>query len=185
MRNTMKRIVMLIGLMTALFVRCTTYDSAEVYHKNFRSGSHDLLQIEGFYTDTLRKSANTRAHLATLEVKPTFLYPDGSVWSANHYVQTGLFQPTNYKNPQYYSWGNYKIKGDTILIERFTLNPNSGAYERIILRGIMVLNGIKIIGRRERKMPEVSVNYDMVFMPFAAKPDPAGNWIRTKKKYNK
>jgi hypothetical protein len=49
----------------------------------------------------------------------------------------------------------------------------------------MVLNGIKIIGRRERKMPEVAVNYDMVFMPFASKPDPVGNWTRTKKKYNK
>lgn len=185
MHNTMKPIAISIGLLTTLLIGCTTYDNAEVYHKNFQPGSHTLLQVNGFYTDTLRKAANTSGHLSTLEVKPMFLYADGSAWSANHYVQTALFQPLQYNNPQDYSWGNYKIKGDTIFIERFTLNPNSGAYERIILRGIVVFNGIKIIGRRERKMPEVTVNYNMVFMPFSSYPDVTGNWIRSKKKYNK
>ncbi|GAB4140803.1 MAG: hypothetical protein Fur0041_16010 [Bacteroidia bacterium] len=180
----MKKLYIITSLFIIGMASCTTFDNAEIYHKNFSPGTHPLLRFDGYYSDTLRKKNNVSGNLSTMEVKPVYFYDNGSAFSYNNYSQAGLIN-SSVQDKSIGSWGNYLIKGDTLLLEKFVFNPNSGNHERIIMKGAIQEGRIIWVARKEHNESFKPVNYSMVFFPNASKPDVSGNWIRTKKKYNK
>lgn len=170
-------------LFLLLIVACTTYDSAIIYHKNFRPGSHPLLRFNGYYADTVRiaKNQSPYSDLPTAHsVKPVFFYADGSCFSANKYE--AVFTVNNSTTLDG-SWGNYLIKGDTIRVEKFQMVKSN--YRRIILKGVITTDKIHWLTRQEHNEAEKPVDYSIDFNPSKSKPDSLRNFTRTKEKYNK
>jgi hypothetical protein len=165
-----------------LLVTCTTYDSAIIYHKNFRPGYHPLLRFSGYYADSVRiiKSQYPYSDLPTTHaVKPVFFYSDGSCFSCDKYE--AVFTVNNSTSLQG-SWGNYLIKGDTIRIEKFQLVKSN--YRRIILKGVISADKIHWVTRQEHNEAAKPVDYSIDFNESKSKPDSLRNFIRTKEKYN-
>ncbi|HEU4717643.1 MAG TPA: hypothetical protein VFU15_07410 [Bacteroidia bacterium] len=171
----------LLPAVCALLVTCTTYDNAIIYHKNFTPGTNALLRFNGFYSDTLGPVEAKSAKQVTRKIKPVFFYADGSAFSTRDYQPSssaGLTSATGF-------WGNYRIIGDTILLEKFEEAEASSNLARIILKGVVHEGSIEWMARKDRNSDYQPVKYSIYFTPFAAKPDSTQNWIRTKKKYNK
>src|SRR5688572_15350676 len=107
-------------LVLLLLVTCTTYDSAIVYHKNFRPGTHPLLRFSGYYDDTARPPATVALPYLPPPAKPVFFYAEGSCFSTDNYVIAHNYVPELIRtNRLFGSWGNYLIKGDSITLEKF------------------------------------------------------------------
>lgn len=172
----MKRIF--VFTVVLFLVTCTTYDSALIYRKNHQPGTHPLLRFDGYYRDI-----NATDYTMSSRVKPFFFYTDGSTFVTEKSATEPVTEMWVKTAEASGSWGNYKIDGDTIYLERFLLNANN--YERIILKGAISKDQIRWIKRKERGEAYQPVDYTLTFTPFSAKPDSTKNWIRTKKKYNK
>ncbi len=172
----MKKKLLLISF-PILFAACSvTYDLPVMYKKNYVPGTHDLLRFDGYYTQELNDFK-----------KPFYLYRDGSVWFAEVMIMKATSDDVISKGDRaiQYSWGNYKIDGDTIYIERFNKQENTNNYRRITLKGIVQTDAIHWILREENRINPVVVNYDTKFQVTTSKPDSTGNWTRTREQYNK
>jgi hypothetical protein len=166
-------------LFLLLIVTCTTYDSAIIYHKNFRPGTHPLLRFDGYYDDTtsnIQKDANIPS------AKPVFFYSEGSSFSTDNHVATSTLPQLIKTNRLFGSWGNYLIKGDSITLEKF--QDIKSNYTRIILKGIISEKQIHWTSRSEHNESYKPVDYSIYFHPYSSKPDSLRNFIRTKEKYN-
>jgi hypothetical protein len=160
-----------------LFGACSvTYDLPVMYKKNYVPGTNILLRFDGYYTSGIEGTE-----------KPLFLYRDGSVWFGETYVTQSVAEiELAKKEPNLaHSWGNYKVDGDTILIERFNRQETTNNYRRIILKGIIQMDAIHWVSREENRLNPVVVNYDTKFHATTSKPDSTGNWTRTRAQYNK
>lgn len=161
-----------------LFIACSvTYDMPVIYKKNFQPGTHDSLRFDGYYTSEWDMQMTER-------VKPIFLYRDGSVWFGEELMHYDVAQETIKKGTSF-SWGNYKIDGDTIYIERFNLDKSTNNYRRVIIKGIVLSKQIKWIQREENRQNPVATAYKTNFMASTFKPDSSANWTRTRAQYNK
>lgn len=156
---------------------CVSYDQPQIYHKNFQPGTHPLLRFDGYYTSTFEAKMTERA-------KPLYFYRDGSVWCGESLIHMNSVDSLIRKGTPH-SWGNYKIDEDTITVERFFQEENTGNYNRIILRGVIQKDNIHWLTRRFHDGKGDSVNYDMKFIPHSFKPDSTLNWTRTRKQFNK
>jgi hypothetical protein len=172
----MKRVLVFAAVL--FLVTCTTYDNALIYKKNFQPGTHPLLRFDGYYRDV-----NSTDFTMSSRVKPFFFYTNGSVFVTEKATAEPFTEAWIRTSEASGSWGNYKIDGDTIYLERFLLNANN--YERIVLKGAISEGQIRWTKRKERGDAYQPVDYTLTFTPFSAKPDSTKNWIRTKKKYNK
>lgn len=169
-------------LFLVLLITCTTYDSAIIYHKNFRPGTHPLLRFNGYYDDTTRPAAMADVPYLPPPAKPVFFYAEGSCFSTDNNVIAPYLPELIRTNRLFGSWGNYLIKGDSITLEKFQeINSN---YTRIILKGVISENKIHWIRRSEHNESFKPVDYSIYFKPFPQKPDSLRNFIRTKRKYN-
>ena len=172
---------------TLLMIACSTYDSAVVYHKDFHPGNHPLLRFSGYYTDTIRfHGVNGNPEK---QVRPVFFYADGSVYAAdNYFAEDKFISAANLYGSGMTrivdgSWGNYLVKGDTIIMEKFQKIENN--YVRIIQKGLISENKIHWITRKYHREDYKPVDYSAFFMPYKVKPDSTKNFTRTLKIYNK
>jgi hypothetical protein len=175
-RSTQFTRITLIGI-CILFIACAvTYDMPVMYKKNYVPGTHALLQYDGYYY-----TGNERGY------SPMFLYRDGSVWFGEmRYLLTYLDIELAKKVPNVqYSWGNYQIDKDTIVVERFKLFSNTNNYRRITLKGIVRKDVINWFLYQENRMNPDTVNYNSVFKSYSPKPDSTKNWTRKRPQYNK
>jgi hypothetical protein len=166
-------------LFLLLIVTCTTYDSAIIYHKNFKPGTHALLRFDGYYDDT---TVNSQKDEYAPSVKPVFFYSEGSSFSTNNRVAASTLPQLIKTNRLFGSWGNYLVKGDSITLEKFQLIKSN--YVRIILKGFISEKQIHWTSRKEHNETFKPVNYSIYFQPFSSKPDSLRNFTRTKEKYN-
>lgn len=173
----MKFITVLFFLV--LIVTCTTYDSAIIYHKNFKPGSHTLLRFDGYYDDTTALRGNKE--LAS-SIKPIFFYSEGSVFSTDNSIEKSTLETLIKTHRLFGSWGNYLITGDSIQLEKFQHIKNN--YVRIILKGVISEKQIHWTSRKDHNEAFKPVDYSVYFQPFKFKPDSLRNFIRTKEKYN-
>ena len=155
---------------------CITYDPAIIYHKNFQPGTHPLLRFDGWYTPVVEWALYGR-------VKPIFFYRDGSVWFGEYMMSSDDVDSLAQTGAPH-SWGNYRINGDTIELERFSNGMTGNNYNRIILKGVIMQDEIEWITRTFHRNSPDSLRYPIIFQAHAAKPDSSLNWIRKKKKYN-
>jgi hypothetical protein len=162
-----------------LLIACTTYDSALIYHKNFKSGYHPLLRFDGYYDDT---TANAQTDLFSPGIKPVFFYSEGSSFSTDNSTPASSLAELIKTNRLKGSWGNYLIKGDSITLEKFQLIKSN--YQRIILKGIVSEKEIHWTSRKEHNEAFLPVNYSIYFKKLSPKPDSLRNFIRVKEKYN-
>lgn len=172
----MKKFIFSIYLVTFITACSVTYDLPVMYRKNYVPGTNSLLHYDGYYTQELGDFK-----------KPFYLYRDGSVWFAEVMIMNATSDATIAKGDGsiQYSWGNYKVDGDTILIERFNKQENTNNYRRITLKGIVQTDAIHWIQREENRMNPVAINYETKFHPTTSKPDSTGNWTRTRPQFNK
>lgn len=159
-----------------LFYACVSYDKPLIYHKNFQPGTHPLLRFDGYYT-------TTSTYLLNGKIRLVFFYRDGSVWFAEQDIPAANVDVI-YSSATVHSWGNFQIKADTILLERFVQEANTGNFNRVILKGIVKTESIQWVQRTYHKSNPDSVNYDMIFQPHGRKPDSTQNWTRTRRQYN-
>jgi hypothetical protein len=174
--------VLIIFSVLIFFVTCETYDASLIYHKNFEPGTHSLLRLDGYYSDSI-PGLSEQNGIKTKLVKPVFLYSNGSAFATNNNTsETDL--PTLVKtNRLFGSWGNYLVSADTILFERFQKIENN--YVRIILRGIISKDQIHWTARKYHREKFKPVDYSIFYHPFSAKPDSTQNFTRTLEIYNK
>lgn len=156
---------------------CISYDQPVIYHKNFQPGTHTLLRCDGYYTPEWDMNMTER-------VKPVYFYSNGSVWFGEELCQYNVVNES-VKKGLAHSWGNYKIAGDTIYIERFQKKENSDNYNRVTLKGVISTDNIKWVQREEDRMNPVAVSYTTIFKANSYKPDSTQNWTRTRVQYNK
>ncbi len=163
-----------IWLLSISLVACSvTYDVPLMYKKNYVPGTHALLRFDGYYLQPA--SANM--------VKPIYFYRDGSAFVYEIGWDSTATSGIPHTTPA--SWGNYKIDGDTIVLERFNFEQNTNNYRRITLKGVVLNNSIKwILREQNRQNPDV-LNYETKFRAANEKPDSSGNWTRTRPQYNK
>lgn len=157
-----------------LLAGCVSYDAPHLYKKNFVPGTHELLRFDGWYLQPSSKSGF---------IKPVFLYSNGSVWFGEAPFSASTADAQIATQP--HSWGNYRIAGDTILIERFYKAETSDNYNRILMKGVVQRDNIHWVYREaHREDPEV-LNYDTPFEQHAVKPDSTKNWTRTYPPFNR
>lgn len=157
-------------------IACVSYDAPQIYHKNFRPGTHPLLRFDGWYTPVTNVPGM---------IKPVFFYRDGSVWFGEQAFSSTDNDVAIGSGTIAHSWGNYQIIADTILLERFYKAETSDNYNRIILKGIIQTDNIHwILRTADRENPD-TVNYDMKFEEHKVKPDSTRNWTRTRPQFNK
>ncbi len=168
------------ALFLLLIVTCTTYDSALIYHKNFKSGSHPLLRFDGYYDDT---TATNSSKMLDQSVKPVFFYAEGSSFSTDNRTDKAAMAQLIKTQRLFGSWGNYLISGDSIHLEKFQHIKNN--YVRIILKGVISEKKIHWTSRKDHNEAFKPVDYSIYFQPYKLKPDSLRNFIRTKEKYNK
>jgi len=174
--DKMKKTPLLL-IVSFVFTACAvTYDLPVMYKKNYVPGTHALLRFDGYYSQDLSDFK-----------KPLYLYRDGSVWFAEVMIMQATSDEIIAKGDRaiQYSWGNYKVDGDTIYIERFNRQENTNNYRRITLKGIIKTDAILWIQREENRQNPVKVNYETTFHATTSKPDSSGNWTRTRPQYNK
>ncbi|CAN5424074.1 hypothetical protein BH09BAC5_BH09BAC5_18800 [soil metagenome] len=170
-----------IAFLLAFFlITCTTYDNAQIYHKNFVPGNHSLLKFNGYYSDTISSPAADGSN--DVLVRPVFLYANGSCFSANNSLSRQLLNTQKVENING-SWGNYLVNADTILLEKFQLIENN--YVRIIMKGLISKNQIHWFARKFHREDYNAVDYSALFMSHSSKPDSTQNFTRTLKIYNK
>jgi hypothetical protein len=162
-------------------IACSTYDSAVIYHKDFYSGTNPLLKFSGYYTDTLGPKANPNSAAAQhTSIKPVYFYSNGSVFSCDNYTADySLSNPSSLEG----SWGNYLIKGDTIILEKFQKIENN--YVRIIQKGMISADKIHWYTRKFHREDYKPVDYSVFFTKLDKKPDSTQNFTRTLQIYNK
>jgi hypothetical protein len=159
-------------LFTLLLCACVSYDMPVIYHKNFSPGVNDKIRFDGCYVQTLQGK----------NVKPVFLYRDGSACVAETPVDSNL---VSVPDAALYSWGNYKVNSDTILVERFYKEEAGSNFNRIIMRGVIGKDRIDWNLRTFHRDHPDTVNYSSRFIRTNTKPDSTKNWTRTKELYNK
>jgi hypothetical protein len=153
---------------------CVSYDSPELYKKNFQPGTHALLRFDGWYLQPSSQSGS---------VKPIFFYSNGSVYFAEAPFPASINALQMITQP--HSWGNFRIDGDTILLERFYKAETSDNYNRILMKGIVERDNIHWIFREAHREDPEALNYDTKFEQHAVKPDSTKNWTRTYPPFNK
>ena len=162
------KIFIVAAIIIARLSTCDTCDNAVIYHKNFHPGTNALLRFDGYYSDTLSHG----------NIKPVFLYADGSALSANNY-SPGFPASWDESNS---SWGNYLITGDSIKLEKFQHIENN--FRQIVLRGVVIKDEIHWVKKDVHNEPPVAVDYSIYFVPYSQKPDSILNWTRKKAKFN-
>lgn len=173
----MKKIPAAVFFFAVFVTACLSYDQPLIYHKNFQPGTNALLRFDGYYTPEWDMQMTQR-------VKPVYFYSNGSVWFGEELCQQTIVTES-VKQGLAHSWGNYKIDGDTVYIERFQKKENSDNYNRVTLKGVIGKDNIKWMQREEDRMNPVKVDYTTAFYANSYKPDSTQNWTRTRVQYNK
>ena len=170
--------VLAISIVFVFVVACAvTYDMPVMYRKNYVVGTHDSLRFDGYYTSKWDMEMTER-------VRPIFLYRNGSVWFGEQLMQHNVVQETIQKGTSF-SWGNYKVDGDTICIERFNFDNSTNNYRRVTIKGIIGSQKIHWIQREENRMNATVTDNTTIFLTSTYKPDSSGNWTRTRAQFNK
>lgn len=173
----MKKVLAVSAFLTIAAAACISYDAPVIYHKNFQPGTNDSLRFDGYYTADWDMKMTER-------VKPIYFYSNGSVWFGEELCYASVVNES-VKKGLAHSWGNYKIDGDTIRIERFHKAANSDNYNRITLKGVIMKDKIHFMEREEDRQNPVKTGYTVSFYADSYKPDSTENWTRTRPQYNK
>jgi hypothetical protein len=143
-----------------------------IYHKNYSPGTNDKLRFDGCYLQRMQST----------NVKPLYLYKNGSACFAENQVDSNLI---GLSNAILYSWGNYKVIADTIFVERFYKEDAGNNFNRIIMRGVISENRIDWNLRTFHRSKPDTVSYTSRFKAATFKPDSTQNWTRTREQYNR
>ncbi|HLG38264.1 MAG TPA: hypothetical protein VI461_01310 [Chitinophagaceae bacterium] len=165
-----------------LILTCTTYDKNLIYHRNFHPGKHALLRFDGYYADSNITIPGKGVHPL---VRPVFFYANGSAYSFIQYIDFKNYEADPKDKSLAGAWGNYKISGDTIKLERFDHNESQSNYDRIILWGLVAEKEIRWIKRKFKNESEKVIDYKIRFRQYSIKPDSTENWTRKRKSWHK
>lgn len=155
-----------------LISSCVSYDMPVIYHKNFSPGTNDKLRFDGCYIQRMQGK----------NVKPVFLYANGSACVAETQIDSNL---VSVPDAAVYSWGNYKVNADTIIVERFYKEEAGSNFNRILMRGVIGKDRIDWNLRTFHRSKPDTVSYTSHFKYAYAKPDSTKNWTRTREQYNR
>jgi hypothetical protein len=179
----MYKLLLLIAIFLFFLTSCLTYDKPLMYKRNYDQGKNQLLRFDGFYSDTITRKVFGRDYYYTVD--PVYFYSDGSVLIGSTARDTNELRTRIENKIQFGQWGNYRVTGDSILIETFGVNGGSGRMERFFKAGIILNNRLFFGKEIDRKGEAMAINEDIRFVHSTAKPDSSQNWIRYKKKYNR
>jgi len=173
----------ILGLFVLIFLfnNCT-YDRTLIYKKDYEVGTNSDLYFDGFYNN---KSTKVVDQNNTEYIYPIFFYKDGSVIFMGAIKDTTQLRKLLY-NPKaiWGYWGNYKIKGDTVLIETIASYGGSFRHTRHMKKGLIHKGSISFTEEIPGDGIINKYNEPFPFVHFNIKPDSTENWIRKKKKYN-
>ncbi len=168
----MKSYVIALLTLSLLIVACVSYDMPVIYHRNFSPGTNDKLRFDGCYIQPMQGK----------NVKPVFLYANGSACIAETQIDSNL---VSVPDAAVYSWGNYKVNADTIIVERFYKEEAGSNFNRILMRGVIGENRIDWNLRTFHRNKPDTVSYTSYFRYAGVKPDSTKNWTRTREQYNR
>ncbi len=182
------RVIFCVAVYMALLSSsCTTYEKVTVYHRDYDPGWDDRLLFNGYYDDTVYEEFEAfGGRIIKDPVRPVFFYDDGTAilgWAASNMDSVASFIRRGWHNIGF--WGNYKITGDTIVIEFLTHNGGSGVMETHIKKGVLDKGSIYFPRQQSHSKQPVSPAYTIFFHPFPLKPDSTKSWIRQHRRYKK
>ena len=182
--------IIIIAALLIPFVNCCTskYPQLEVYKPDYLPGTNINLHLNGYYDHSVE--IYYRNSVISDLVQPLFFFEDGSFcYDFSGIIKTRLAEVLNTSKTNYLvliehlTWGNYKIDGDTIIMESLQWSQGyfNSHYRCNIQKGIIHKDSICIFESNDKCLN----NRTLKFYAFDLKPDSTLNWIRKDQNYIK